>query len=311
MADELNIEELEKQKSGTTEDFIVSWPLYTPFDFFQFEVPQRINRDCPQCKKETTWTLYKQASLVPSEELKDETKWLHYLCHRCSGQHLMVLYREIGQTPIIPKRRISSGLSNHPSTPNTPAPIMVLSKVLKVGQFPEVSIDIPKALEGNLGPEDAAAYKKALISRNHGFGLGAVTYMRRVVENKTDELLEVVAQVAESHDIDPTIIEKIRAVKVERTTYDQKLKLAATVLPSSLTPNGANPLGELYKLVSEGIHDMSEKDCIGVADHIRSAFEFTFTHLREDAKERQDFALKIQRLAGGERPLRSEPEPER
>lgn len=79
MADELNIEELEKQKSGTTEDFIVSWPLYTPFDFFHFVVPQRINRDCPQCKKETTWTLYKQASLVPSEELKDETKWLHYL----------------------------------------------------------------------------------------------------------------------------------------------------------------------------------------------------------------------------------------
>jgi hypothetical protein len=174
----------------------------------------------------------------------------------------------------------------------------VAIKFQKIGQFPALSIDVPKGLQPNLGEEGIGLYKKALINRNSGFGLGAVTYIRRVVEDKTNELIEVAAKLAESHHVGANIVESIRAAATERTTYDQKLKIAATVLPEALLIEGVNPLGELYNLVSEGVHGLSEEQCIAVADETTSVFEFIFTNLRAQTQARQGFVEKVTKWAG-------------
>ena len=132
--------------------------------------------------------------------------------------------------------------------------------------------------------------------------MALVSYMRRVVEDKTEELIEVVAHLAEAQKIDAKTVEKIRAAKVEKTTYDQKLKIAATVLPKSLLIDGVNPLDVLYGLVSGGLHDLTEGQCIAIADEIRGVFEYTFTRLKAETQDRRDFASKIKKLAGGEKP---------
>jgi hypothetical protein len=137
-----------------------------------------------------------------------------------------------------------------------------------------------------------------LINRNSGYGLGAVTYIRRVVEDKTNELIEVAAQLAESHHVDAGTVKKIRAAATERTTYDQKLKIAATVLPEALLIEGVNPLAELYGLVSEGVHALSEEECLAVADETTSVFEFIFTNLRAQTQARQGFVEKVKKWAG-------------
>src|SRR5579862_7450421 len=67
------------------------------------------------------------------------------------------------------------------SPPPLPPLIDVVVEVMKVGQYPKPSIEIPPALEKNLGKESADCYKRALICRNTGFGLAAAGYMRRVV----------------------------------------------------------------------------------------------------------------------------------
>ena len=179
--------------------------------------------------------------------------------------------------------------------PNT---TRVIVKVQKIGQYPAQSIDVPKGLEKNLGAYAISLYKKGLINRNSGYGLGAVTYIRRLVEDKTDELIEVAAQLAESHNIDAATVKKIRNTATERTTYDQKLKIAATVLPDALIIDGVNPLAELYKLVSEGVHELTEEECIAVADETTSVFEFIFTNLRATTKARHDFVDKVKKWAG-------------
>ena len=69
---------------------------------------------------------------------------------------------------------------------------------------------VPIALEKNLGKHSAALYRKSLSSRNVGYGLGALGYMRRVVEDKTNELIEVVAKFAEVEGADPKQVEEIR-----------------------------------------------------------------------------------------------------
>ena len=175
-------------------------------------------------------------------------------------------------------------------------------QVQKIGQYPPLSITIPKPLENNLGEHHAAPYKKALINRNEGYGLGAVSYMRRVVEDKTEELIEVVAELAEAHNIDAKTVGEIRAAKLEKTTYDQKLRIAATVLPESLLIDGVNPLDVLYGLVSGGLHDLTEEQCIAIADEIRGVFEYTFTRLKAETQDRRDFASKIKKWAGGKKP---------
>ena len=180
-----------------------------------------------------------------------------------------------------------------------------LVAVQKIGQFPALSISIPKALEKNLGDAHADLYKKGLINRNEGYGLGAVSYMRRVVEDKTEELIEVVARLAEAHNIEADTVKKIRAAKEEKTTYDEKLKIAATVLPRSLLIDGVNPLDVLYGLVSAGLHDLPEEQCIAIADEIRDVFEYTFTRLKAETEGRKNFAAKIKKLAGGSLPTTS------
>ncbi|HEY4903211.1 MAG TPA: hypothetical protein VIH89_07050 [Candidatus Sulfotelmatobacter sp.] len=263
----------------TAEDFVTKWPLYTPFDFQEYKSPDRISFHCPRCSKETTWAI----SFRREERL---LFFIEYQCTLCGSANLSVVYR------------ISKRVPKTYMGPSGQETMHLAAQVQKIGQFPPLSIDIPRSLEKNLGPEATNLYKRALIDRNEGHGLGAVTYIRRVVEDKTDELIEVVAQLAETQSIDPGIVAKIRAVKNERATYEEKLKIAATVLPDSLVVDGANPLGVLYALVSQGVHNLSEKQCIDIADETKSVFEFTFTHLRAETKVRHDFVDKVKKLAG-------------
>jgi hypothetical protein len=62
--------------------------------------------------------------------------------------------------------------------------------------------------------------------------------------------------------------------------------------------DGINPLAELYKLVSEGVHGLSEEECIRVADETNSVFEFIFTNLRAITKTRHDFVDKLKKWSG-------------
>lgn len=269
----------------TAEDFITRWSLYTPFPASQYTPPNRISFECfADCAKETTWSVAGRGSYAGFT-------YVQYQCTLCCKAYLVVLYREAGHV-----RKAAQTIHGTEE-------LWVPTQVIKIGQFPPLSIDIPKALQKNLGDAHTCLYRKALINRNEGYGLGAVSYMRRVVEDQTEELIEVVAQLAEAHQIDGDIIKKIRAAKEERTTYDQKLKIAATVVPRSLVIDGVNPLDVLYKLVSAGLHDLTEEQCIQVADETKSVFEYTFTRLRAEIDERRDFAAKVRKWAGGALPV--------
>ena len=134
----------------------------------------------------------------------------------------------------------SKRLEPYPSPSETDVQVAVM----KVGQYPEPSVDLPKALEKNLGKDAAALYRKGLICRNYGYGLAAAVYIRRVVEDKTNELIEVAAQLAESHDVAAESVARMREIgsSTEYTRYEDKLQVAATVFPDSLRVGGMNPL---------------------------------------------------------------------
>lgn len=286
--------EKQEEQSLTPEDFIVRWPLYTPFPVDgKFTAPRKISVHCEgRCAKETTWNLVTGPEFAyDTRGMREGFYWVAYVCGLCDGEQLTVCYRQShfrrGPNPEVP------GLTK-----------AVLARIQKIGQYPPLSISLPRALEKNLGSEATQLYKKAQINRNEGYGLGAVTYIRRVVEDKTEELIEVVAQLAEAHSVGADVIKKIRAAKETRTTYDQKLQIAATVIPASLIVDGVNPLAVLYDLVSAGLHDLTEEQCIAIADKTKTVFEFTFTNLRAEREKRKDFVETVKRLAGEKGPAK-------
>jgi hypothetical protein len=278
------------KKSHTPEEFITKWPLYTPFPYEKFSAPSSVSFHCDgDCGKETTWFLTGDPTFQSSAS--PGFHWVQYVCGLCKQRYLLVIYREFAfeMRPIAVSVPAGRALKK----------IRIPTKYQKIGQFPPPSVNVPKLLQNSLGELATGLYKKSLVTRNEGYGLAAVTYIRRVVEDKTDELIEVVAQLAETHSLPAAVIEQIRAAKNERTTYENKLKIAATVVPESLIVDGANPLGALYDLVSVGVHDLTEEQCIAVADETKSVFEFTFTHLRAETKIRHDFVAKVKKWVGG------------
>jgi len=66
-------------------------------------------------------------------------------------------------------------------------PVMAGLGLSKLGQWPAQSIDPPKKAK-LLGKQTEEFYKKGLTSFQHGFGLGALAYFRRVVEDAAPSL---------------------------------------------------------------------------------------------------------------------------
>jgi hypothetical protein len=167
---------------------------------------------------------------------------------------------------------------------------------MKIGQFPEQSTSISSAIEKRLGAS-AVFYRRALTCRNEGFGLAAVAYFRRVVEDKTNELVDVVADSAQTMGMSEGDVAHIRAAKAQKR-YEDKLKVAAEAIPNVMKPDGANPLQALYDLLSVGLHTQTEEECLQVADEVREIFDYLFDRLRAEIEDRMSFVARVKKIVG-------------
>lgn len=287
----------EKDKEWTSaEDFVTKSPLYITVRVNGFNTPSEISFDCyGKCGKETTWGRVSLPSAIGGGRESQVADWkmksVAYKCLRCKESVLTVIYREMKE-----EERVLSSPSNLSSPPSKTS---VVVEVVKVGQYPAPSVSLPKGLEKGLGKEAAELYRRALVCRNSGYGLAAVGYVRRVVEDKTNDLIEVAAQLAEASGVDAATVTEIRAAADSKkyTAYEKKLEHAAAVFPESLKVGSINPLQVLFGLVSKGLHGLSEPQCIEVADGIRRTFEYLFTNLKAQVDEKRAFAEDVKRLS--------------
>jgi len=155
-----------------------------------------------------------------------------------------------------------------------------------VGQSPPLESHPAPDLEKRLGPSDAGLYRKALTSRNFNFGIGALAYLRRIVENRMNDLLDLIEEAAFQDGNVPDELKKVADVK-SSWRFDEKITYAAKALPAHLKKGGINPIDFLHDLASEGLHNKTEEECIETFDRCRNAFEYAFRTLRveiDDAK---------------------------
>jgi hypothetical protein len=124
--------------------------------------------------------------------------------------------------------------------------------VIKVGQEPPWDITPDRNLEKILG-QHAYFYKKGLICESQGYGIGAFSYYRRIVDEIIDELLSGISDLLS--DVELTKYQKALEKTKNTTVTQDKIELVKDLLPPILRPNGINPLDALHTTLSKGLHN--------------------------------------------------------
>ncbi len=238
-------------------------------------IPDGIERECEVCGSSGHRTRWDRDDIVAAFDLPGSPVMFSYRCRNCGAARLYVTLAVSCPTRSLPGRPVAVAIE-------------------KVGQSPRMELKAPKRLEQSLGGH-AGLYRKAITCRHQGYGIGAVAYLRRIVEETTDTLLDLVRDVLASEpgrEAEITRLEEAKRGKV----FDEKVKAAGEALPAHLRPGGVNPFGTLHDLLSSGIHRLSEEEALMIADATIASLEYLFTQLELHVRERKTFVERMKEL---------------
>lgn len=260
------------------------------------EYPPSLSIFCQDCKMQRTWQLESESKLWPGS-------LTIYICCFCNKEKQVFLIAEDWtQQPNRPKlpeglggpvRKAVTSLGGPPGPPVSNWEV----RLRKVGQWPSWNIDPPKGLIGAIGKENGSLYRKALVSISHNHGIAAVAYFRRIIEETTSQLLDIIeSAIKEQGGSEQTAkLDELEKARAQQHASD-RLKLAVSLIPSTLRPGGINPLERLYATYSQGLHSESDDNCIGIAMEYKTTFDFFFITFHDFLKGQRDFATQITQI---------------
>lgn len=117
----------------------------------------------------------------------------------------------------------------------------------KIGQYPSVAdLTFPEldAYEKVLAKEDRKEFGRAIGLYASGIGAGSYVYLRRIFERL---LMQAKSNAGDAIDSDA----------FNHARVDEKITMLSAYLPAALTSNPT-----LYGILSKGIHELSENECI-------------------------------------------------
>lgn len=163
--------------------------------------------------------------------------------------------------------------------------------IRKVGQEPPYDIGVSREMRNRLNVNDLNLYQRAKICISQSYGIGACIYLRRIVENQINPLLETHLEVREKEGAPTDELEKIRAIMGE-PRMDSKVKLVTT--PHATT--GMNPVGRMYDKLSHGIHNCDDDECSSIAQEVLYVFDELLVDLRRRIDEEKAFKERMKAL---------------
>lgn len=154
------------------------------------------------------------------------------------------------------------------------------SILIKVGQYPSVA-DIhigqvkqyDKVLERTILKE----FTKAIGLAANGVGIGSFVYLRRIFENL---VMDAYNEALQAGIVDAETFEKQR--------MDEKIKSLNGYLPPFIVENHG-----IYSILSKGIHELSEDECLAYFDCMRQSIELILDErLEQIAKKKKQEEVK-------------------
>ncbi|WEK71370.1 MAG: hypothetical protein P0Y62_07355 [Candidatus Chryseobacterium colombiense] len=162
----------------------------------------------------------------------------------------------------------------------------------KVGINPEPKINIDKSIQKYFDRETNNWYFKGIKQYQIGFGIGSLAYFRRIIEKELFHILENISDLNSSDPKLKKIIEEFDKNSKMSTLYNSTFSL----LPKSLQILGHNPLEILYRLTSEGLHNISEQESLEKADKIHKLLDFVIKKINEENSELKEIRDLINEL---------------
>ncbi|RCK30990.1 hypothetical protein TH9_19090 [Thalassospira xiamenensis] len=143
--------------------------------------------------------------------------------------------------------------------------------VVKIGQFPslaDIQMGEVNKFKAILDKENSGEFYRALGLSAHDVGIAAFVYLRRVLER-------LVANRSERAIEDGAISQK----EFDDARVADKIKMLKGYLPDILVENK-----KIYGVLSKGIHDLDEQECLKIFPAIR---DLMFFILEEDLENRE------------------------
>lgn len=146
--------------------------------------------------------------------------------------------------------------------------------IMKVGQYPSVA-DIHlgqiKQYKSVLSNEDLKEFRRSVGLAANGVGIGSFVYLRRIFEKL---IFEAANQAIAAGQIGETDFAKLR--------MDEKIESIKNYLPDTLVE-----MKQVYGILSKGIHELTEQECMTYFDPLRMGIELILDE-KLDMKRKAD-----------------------
>jgi len=261
-------------------EFCLNVPLYHSFHIepnnikeiakIHYDMSIRFDTYCIDCKKESTFASYLE-SFSKDEKGK-------YLQEQIDYEMMINLgirqenIEKLSKDKLITQRFICQRNPKH--TLLTFIFSINSGTITKIGQYPSMAdIIIPEITHYRkiLGEDRFQEFKKSIISVSHGYGICAFVYLRRIFEHLIEEAHKE-AQQSETWNED--IFNKGR--------INDKIRLLKDLLPSFLYENR-----NIYSILSKGVHELNEQECLGVFHVLKTGVELILDEKLEKKKREE------------------------
>lgn len=141
-------------------------------------------------------------------------------------------------------------------------------RIMKVGQYPSIaSVHIGQIQKYKkvMPKEDLKEFTRAIGLAANGVGIGSFVYLRRLFERLIQE--------ASVKKIDAG---EIKQSEFESARMDEKIGMLRDILPKFLVENKS-----IYGIISKGIHQLSEEECLAMFDILKTSIELILDEKKE------------------------------
>jgi len=167
-------------------------------------------------------------------------------------------------------------------------------RAYKFGEVPVFGPPIPARVITLIGP-DRDHFLLGRRAENHGLGIGAFAYYRRVVENQKGRIIKEIARVAKKLGASPEVLQDFEKAATE-TQFKTAIDDIKAGLPSILMIEGHNPLTLLHTALSEGLHEEDDKTCVELAQSIRTVLTELAERISAVLKDQQELHSAVSKL---------------
>jgi hypothetical protein len=165
--------------------------------------------------------------------------------------------------------------------------------LIKVGQHPMRDIKSNSTLREALG-DNEKLYRKGLVSQEQGYGIGAFSYFRRVVDNIIDTILTDIESLLPPQE-QATFAAQLAKAQNSKVAAD-KIEMVKDLVPPILCTAGVNPLNLLYSELSIGLHVETDEECLDKAALIRTCLERLISLLHVQKEQGTAYTKQVQAL---------------